>query len=245
VKGTKDILIRDYAPLPIGLTKFVQFVYQPDYLQDGHENSITSPKVFQSLSFIHDRLSSRIILDGGNVVSNSRIALLTEKVFDENPDLTEHELESKLTKLLGVERLLFVPIEPSDDIGHSDGMVRFLDEQTVVVNDYRRMYRTFCFKLESAINKVGLRLTRLPYSPENKRFDGIWSAIGNYVNYLRVGNLIILPAFNRSSDEEARRLMQLWLPNAKVESLECRELARKGGVLNCATWTIQTRSAKK
>ena len=40
VAGTADVWIRDYAPLQIVPSRFVQFRYRPDYLR-GHEHLIT------------------------------------------------------------------------------------------------------------------------------------------------------------------------------------------------------------
>ncbi|HET8829494.1 MAG TPA: hypothetical protein VFM79_09130, partial [Pelobium sp.] len=40
LKSTKDIWCRDYMPLQVGKSKFVQFRYEPSYLED--ESSIRS-----------------------------------------------------------------------------------------------------------------------------------------------------------------------------------------------------------
>ena len=239
VRGTKDIWIRDYAPLQIQRGQFIQFRYHPDYLLDRHEHTITKPSVFRSLPFLRKRRHSRLILDGGNVVATQRTAILTDKIIRENPKLAPSQIQSRLTETLNVERLIVIPKEPYDDIGHADGMVRFLTDDTVVLNDYRKMYPSFAKRLEATLIKAGLHLMRLPYRPELKKRDGIASAVGNYANYLRVGNLVIIPEFGRKQDQEVQRLMAAWLPNAKLETLRCKSLAREGGVLNCVTWTIQ------
>ena len=46
------------------------------------------------------------------------------------------DLTNILIDVLQVNQVIFIPVEPGDDTGHSDGMVRFVDEQTVVANDY-------------------------------------------------------------------------------------------------------------
>ena len=46
-----------------------------------------------------------------------------------------------------MDRLIFIPQEPGDVTGHADGVVRFIDGDSVVVNDYRRVdpeYGDFC-----------------------------------------------------------------------------------------------------
>lgn len=243
--ATKDVWIRDFAPLQIQRRKFVQFRYYPDYLRHSHEKRITKPAVFRSLPFIRQRKYSRLILDGGNVVASERAGILTDKVYRENPKLSRDQIRKRLTELLGIERLIVIPKEPYDDIGHADGMVRFLTDDIVVLNDYRRSGKRFTERLEAALVQAGLQLYRLPYRPELKRRAGIWSAVGNYANFLRVGNLIVIPQFGRKEDEEVLRLMASWLPTATLVPLRCERLAGEGGVLHCVTWTIQTRRATK
>jgi agmatine deiminase len=46
------------------------------------------------------------------------------------------DLPHILTDVLQVTQVVFFPVDPVDDIGHVDGMVRFVDEPTVVANDY-------------------------------------------------------------------------------------------------------------
>ena len=77
-----------------------------------------------------------------------------------------------------------------------------------------------------------------------KQREGIASAVGNYANFLRVGNLVIIPEFDQKEDQAVQRLMASWLPHTKLESLRCETLAGEGGVLNCVTWTIQRRLRK-
>lgn len=245
VDGTRDVWIRDFAPLQIQLRKFVQFRYYPDYLRRNHQKRITKPAVFRSQPFILQRKLSRLILDGGNVVASRRMAILTDKIYRENPTLSREAIRKRLTELLGIERLIVIPKEPYDEIGHADGMVRFLTDDLVVLNDYRVADERYAERLEATLVKAGLGLCRLPYRPELKRYDEIWSAVGNYTNFLRVGNLIVVPQFGRKEDQEVLRLMASWLPTAKLEPLRCERLAREGGVLNCVTWTIQIRSEKK
>ncbi len=239
VPDTADIWIRDAAPVQVGPRESVQFRYWPDYLRDGFEHLITAPEVFQCLELTPATEPSDIVLDGGNVVGITGTAILTEKVFKENPNRSRGEIENELRRLLRVERLIFIPKEPYDPIGHADGMVRFVDDTTVVVNDYTAVDARFGHRLIRILESAGLRVETLPYEPECRRYDGIESAAGNYVNFLRVGNLLIVPSYGTPTDQRAReRLLQL-CPGTIVESLPSLNLAREGGVLQCATWTVQ------
>ncbi len=90
-----------------------------------------------------------IILDGGNVVKHKDKVILTSKVFKENPDYSELNLITKLKNQLQVKQIIIIPQEPKDFVGHADGMVRFIDTDTVLVNQYpqNKTYQDFGYNL--------------------------------------------------------------------------------------------------
>ena len=239
VRDCQDIWIRDAAPVQASTDDFVQFRYWPDYLRGSHEHLVTGPSTFCGLPFLKKVKRSRLIIDGGNIVGTTRTAILTEKVFAENPQRNRSEVEIELRRLLQVERLIFIPKEPYDAIGHSDGMVRFIDEETVVLNDYSGIYPGLSDRLTSSLKRHGLQVALLPYQPEQQKTDGIDSAAGNYVNFLRVGSVFIVPSYGTPADAEGILRLQRLCPQAVVTSIPSLHLAREGGVLQCVTWTIR------
>ncbi len=132
---TKDIWAVDYMPVQIALNNFVQFVYNPDYLQ--------SKKWIKSISNVDSicdkinfkRSKSDIVLDGGNVTKTTDKVIMCDKIFFENPQYSRRQLSNKLREIFEIDKLYFVPQQPKDFTGHADGMVRFLDNNTVIVND--------------------------------------------------------------------------------------------------------------
>jgi agmatine deiminase len=62
-----------------------------------------------------------------------------------------------------------------------------------------------------------------------------------YINYLEVGNLIILPKFEieGNRDQEAFDLFKTLFPNRPVEQVNINSIAEEGGLLNCITWNIK------
>lgn len=241
VSGTADIWIRDAAPVQVVAEEFVQFVYRPDYLRDGYQHLITPPEAFRPLPFIRSVKRSELVIDGGNVVGTAKAVILTDKVFQENPDRSRDEIEVELRRLLRVKQVIFIPKEPYDQIGHSDGMVRFLDESTVIANDYSTVDPEFGHRLRASLERHGLTVEMLPYRPERKRIDGIDSAAGNYVNFLRVGNLILIPSYGTPQDAKAFNTLKRLCPRTTVVAVPSLDLAREGGVLQCVTWTVQTK----
>lgn len=239
ITGPADFWIRDYAPVQVSPPRFIQFRYRPDYLRDSHPELITGPGVLAKLPWLKHCLRSTIGLDGGNIVGTQTRAILTDKIFGENPRRNRTRLRQELKKLLQVERLIVIPTEPFDSIGHADGMVRFLQDDLVAVNDYSECHPRFGERLERVLTRNQLRVVRFPYHPSHEAKDGIESAVGNYVNFLRVRGLTIVPSYRASEDCAALNLLTELLPQDQVMSLPCRELAQEGGVLNCVSWTIR------
>jgi agmatine deiminase len=76
----------------------------------------------------------------------------------------------------------------------------------------------------------------LPYEPEDD--PTLVSAVGLYLNYLEMEQAVIVPVFNLPTDEKAMEILSEIFDHKKVVALECSELARKGGILNCISWNI-------
>jgi len=99
LKATKDIWCRDYMSIQIEKGKFVQFRYEPSYLKNDLELQ-SDPKEVCKANNIRPQFS-KINLDGGNVVNWSDRAIITDRVFDENP-----EYSSKTKLISDIEKLL-------------------------------------------------------------------------------------------------------------------------------------------
>jgi agmatine deiminase len=230
-------------PVQVAEDDFVLFRYRPDYLRDD-EGSVTPDEARSWTPPGGGLRTCDINLDGGNVVVSSTRVVLTDKVYKENPKRDRGRLRAELAGVLRSE-VVIVPKEPYDVIGHSDGVVRFLDEGRVVVNDYSRVDPRYGPRygeqLEEVLKRYRLAVERLPYAPTDEVHDGVPSATGCYVNYLRVGRLVVVPAFDMRQDDLACRTLEQLLPGATVVPLRCEGLAREGGVLNCVAWTVRTR----
>ncbi|GIW80241.1 MAG: hypothetical protein KatS3mg105_2048 [Gemmatales bacterium] len=238
IAGTADVWCRDYMPVQVNDKRFCQFVYQPDYLR-GWEHLIT-PAERCRLAFMSDYQQASIILDGGNVVASRSKAILTDKVFWENKEYKERELRIRLADALEAD-CLFIPWDEQDETGHADGVVRFLSEDRVLMNDYSRVDPEYGHTVSAVLKEAGLEIEMLPMFEDERprKRDGISSAVGIYVNYLRVGNIVILPAYDRPEDDLALEKVSEVLPNATVHQINCCRLAKEGGVLNCVSWTVK------
>jgi agmatine deiminase len=230
-----DIWIRDW-----GFVEDVFFRYAPDYAEGLYSRSavIRARQALVRRRGVHYR-DIPVTLDGGNVIHNGSIAILTEKVLCDNAHLSRGEIESAIVSL-GFERVVFIPVEPGDEIGHSDGMCRFASERVLLVNDYdtaamfsfrRRLRRV----LKNA--KLNAELVPLPWFCRARRFDGVPSAEGCYMNFLRLAQGVIVPGFGNRKDDKAREVLAA-VTEGPVETVAATPLAKLGGVFNCISLTF-------
>lgn len=236
VSGTRDIWVRDFLPVQAATGRFVKFRYDPDYLR-GFGHLRTRDDICGHLPFLRGLRFSPLRLDGGNLVYSRRLVIVTDKIFQENRGRSQATLRADLCAVLGVDRCLVIPAEPGDLFGHADGVVHLLDEETVVASDYTAVDSDYGRRLHATFTGAGLRMEVLPYRPAASVRRGVPSAVGNYVNFARVGRLVLVPAYGFPEDKTVRRRLLALLPNSYVVSVPCRDLARRGGVLHCASWT--------
>ncbi len=238
LKATKDIWCRDYMPIQTGKGKFVQFRYEPSYLKDELEFQSEPKEVCKSNNI--NPIFSKINFDGGNVVNWSDRAIISDRVFDENPEYSsKNKLIAEIEKLLEVE-IIVIPQIKSDMTGHADGMVRFVDRNTLIGNDREQEYKYWKNGINKALKNYGLDYIDIPFL-EHKERNYPYHAIGCYVNYLEVDNLIVIPIFEteKNKDQEVYDKFRMIFPDRKIETINYNEIGFYGGLLNCTTWTIK------
>ncbi len=238
IPGTRDIWCRDYMPIQLDSGRFVQFDYAPDYLRDEYKHLITPPNVARAVLPDHVCESCPIVLDDGNVVRWHDHAIVTDKIYPENPGHGRRKLRTELASRLEVAQLTVIPSEPGDVLGHADGVVRFVDERTVVVNDYRRIDAGYRQRLLACLRRAGLNWIELPCYPVDRGDGDIPPATGVYVNFLQTRGLLAVPVFGLPADEYTIGCLGNLFPEVSIVSVPCQELAREGGALNCISWTI-------
>ena len=227
--GAKDIWARDYMPVKTKSGKYVSFRYEPSYLADDSQLR-TNFKTDIAPHFALPVTYSNINLDGGNVVfSPSKTkAVIAERVFSENPEYDKNTLLLELENLLEAE-IIIIPSLISDMTGHADGVVRFVNENTMIGNasPYKNGYEQ---KVKMSLKKHGVSVIDFPY------FDskGL-SAVGSYLNFLETEKHIFLPIFGSVQDETAIKSAKE-IFEKKIVAVNINGIAKDGGVLNCISW---------
>ena len=242
IKGTNDIWCRDYMPVQTESGKFIQFTYDPSYLKGKKEweESRSDVKKVCKMNGI-DATYSDINLDGGNVLICDKRAIISDRIYTENPNYDKDTLEKKLSELLDCEIIIIPALKSQEEdlTGHADGMVRFVDRNTILGNErLPNEYKYMKDGLQKAIDTYNLTYIDVPFF-EDKDPKYPSSAIGIYVNYLEVNNLIVVPVFNHEEDEKAVDIIQKAFPNKIIETINYDDVAKEGGLLNCTTWVVK------
>ena len=209
--------------------KYVSFRYEPSYLA-GDPQLRTNFKTDIAPHFVLPVTYSNINLDGGNVVfSPSKTkAVITDRVFSENPEYDKNTLLLELEKLLEASVLIISSLK-SDMTGHADGMVRFVDENTIVTNAPLSPFG-FETKVKKSLQNHGIEVLDFPYFDSNGD-----SAIGCYLNFLETEQAIFLPVFSVDTDNKAVQTAKHIFHKAIIP-VNINEIAADGGLLNCISW---------
>ena len=234
----KDIWAKDFMPVQIEKSEYVQFRFYPDYLkpQKYHHLHTDTNIVCSAMKLMPDK--SMVVLDGGNVIRTRDKIILCDKIFIENPQLNESELINELSSLFKTDKIIFIPWDRNDFTGHADGMVRFIDNDTVLINERTNENSVFEKRLRASLKDAGLDIMELPYTPPND--PTFISAKGLHLNYLQMKQAVVVPLFNQGTDDKAVRLFENIFKGQNIATIDCNEIAAEGGVLNCISWNIVT-----
>lgn len=240
LSGTKDIWCRDFMPIQMEEDRFVFYKYTPNYLQDKYGLQLqTNPmEVFQTEAnqlhpFLQSALSLDLVLDGGNVVKCGHKIVMTDKVFVENKDKSATEVQRLLEDTFCCE-VIFIPWDSQGEpYGHSDGIIHYLGDNRVLMTNYPDFDKTLARDYLRILEKH-FDVTTLKYNVKiTDKYS--WS----YINFLQVGNLVLVPQLGIPEDEQALEQISNLMPDCDVIGIPAIEAVRRGGALNCISWNIK------
>ena len=200
--------------------------------------------------------------------------IMCDKVLDENhvneEDFSDWWKRWWERNLNGTEMgLVLLPWDrKTDPIGHADGMVRYIEEGRVLMTNYGDFDKKdqdyhgslFKYKLEEA----GFNVETLSYLDKlnyegDKTFRLLFNHSWCYINYLQVGNRILVPSLGYDTLDQAamrqidhafnakRRIVEIQLIDVDMTTIveDMNSKRNSGGGLNCLTWTIYDKNKKQ
>jgi agmatine/peptidylarginine deiminase len=240
-----DIWVRDFTT--VNPLNPVQFKYTDASMTE--QESIEVQNSFKSLAdrFDIQRETANLFLDGGNIVDNYDGKIITTTRFLEDNNLTVSEAKQELISLLNATAVAI--IEPDDEIlAHSDGMVMWLDEKILLVNDYSEepVFRSLVLEeLRSSFPNTTIIEIPVQYAQNSPgQWDGFESACGINLNSVLTFKNIYVPIFNMSHDQQALNIIRDNTSH-KVISINAEEVCAMGGSVRCLTWQLTGQNAER
>lgn len=252
----EDIWIRDWAPF-IGVDVDGNIVvakmkYAPKYVpkKSAEADNKAGYEIAEYFGYPIQEYEAR--WDGGNLTHNgNNYGIVTEGLLDDKY-MHEQNIWDAITGLQ-LNDLSAIEPEPEDETGHTDGFIRFIDEKTLMIAAYPDKY----YKGEQLISEEELtesrefmdslaeqyaeefNIIRVTNSiPSTLYTEKMPSAVGNYINFLRLGNKVLIPQYGLREDEAAYNEFAKFFGKANVIKIskDINKLADLGGVLNCFSW---------
>jgi agmatine/peptidylarginine deiminase len=256
-----EIWLRDI----LGIVKddyIIKPLYEPTYCNYLIANRNIRQLNNSAIKIAEDYIKMGVIqlplkFDGGNFVANQNFAFITEKILSDNK-LTQNEVVAIVNDALGVIPII-VPLNKGDILGHTDGYLSFLDDNIICITEYPKMEifkddNEYSNALGSICRDLNFRTITLYDRPLNysikcecelqkERNCCTYTANGNYINFLRLNNTIILPEYTLTTLKETvhyNNVNEEILSNLgyQVIKINCDTLAQHGGSLRCLSFTF-------
>ena len=227
--NTKDVWARDYMPA-YSNGHYVSYVYNPDYLQNEKDKKYITDNIAEVFDLSNeDVTSTKLVIDGGNVIVCDDKVIMTDKIFDENSSLSKEEVIAEIERAFSA-KLVVIPWDKEEEFGHADGMVRYVSDNHVLINQYKDIAPEFRQKLIDALSPYFSEISELEYGKASSSQS--WA----HINYLQVDNYIFVPQLGIMTDKLALEQISKVFPTSKVVPVEVKGIVKNGGALNCVSW---------
>ena len=196
-------------------------------------------------------LQTTLILEGGGIeVDGQGTAIITESCVlnpNRNPGVSKAACEAELKRLLGLERIIWLPGISGKDItdGHTDFYARFARPGVVIAgydpdpNSYdHAVTKAHLGVLKAATDANGRRLEVVviagPTAIREKYASDDFAA--GYINFYVCNGAVIAPEFgDAKADLTAATALQRLFPDREIVQINIDGIAAGGGGIHCTT----------
>lgn len=210
-----------------------------------------------------ERVEARpFVLEGGSVHSNGAGTILTTEECllsrGRNPDLSKGEIELRLKKFLGADRVIWLPwgIIGDETNGHVDNMCAFVSQNAVALAwGGGREQAKRCRQNARVLKNAGLKVIKLPLPSKKVRFtaeelNGFTYEDGeiertasdelaaSYVNFYVCNAGVLVPQFGDRRDKSAVKILKKAFKGKQIIPVYTRDILTGGGNIHCLTQQI-------
>lgn len=235
-----DIWLRDFTTVdPFDPVEFV-------YTDASTETRRESIAIQRSFDVFADGLGitrkrTKLVIDGGNIVDNHVGRVVTTTRFMEDNRLNYAEAKKTLADILKAREVAIIPPD-EDTLAHSDGMVMWVDPDTLLVNDYSTVDPELRSRVLDELRQSfpGVKIIEVPVEFDEStpsRWKGFSSACGVNLNSVLTNGYVYVPTFGTNNDD---RVLEVIRSNTdrEVVPVDAREVCAMGGSVRCLTWQV-------
>ncbi|MGH8083560.1 MAG: agmatine deiminase family protein [Lysobacter sp.] len=198
-----------------------------------------------------ERIATRLTLEGSGIeVDGHGTAIITESCVlnrNRNQNLTKSACEAELKRLLGLEKIIWLPGIKGKDItdGHTDFYARFVRPGVVVAG-----FDPDPASFDHAVTKRHLEILRTATDAQGRTLQVVVlrapdtvreeyesdDFAAGYVNFYVCNGAVIAPEFgDRKADAAAKQSLQKLFPKREVVQIAIDGIASGGGGIHCTT----------
>ena len=254
VSPLDDLWMRDTGPVFVVTDKgekgAVQFNFngwgeKQDFDQDAKVAAAVASQAKTKL------INTLLVLEGGGIeVDGHGTAIITESCVlnkNRNPGLSKAQCEAELGRLLGLEKIIWLPGIAGKDItdGHTDFYARFA-KPGVVVAGYDPDPKSY----DHAVTKKHLEILRKATDAQGRKLDVVVMEgpstvrkqyesadfAAGYINFYVCNGAVIAPEFgDATADNAAKSKLQALFPDRDIVQINIDGIAAGGGGIHCTT----------
>lgn len=191
-----------------------------------------------------------LIHTGGNFMTDGLgTGFSSNLIVDENPSLSIANIDTIMSKFMGINRYIKMPTLPYDAIHHIDMHMKLLNEETILMGQYPQgiadgpqIEANLQFVLSNYTSPFGTpyKVVRIPMPPDNGLYPNTNGDYFTYTNSSFINKTIIVPTYNIPQDTTALRIYREALPGYNVVGITSTLSISALGALHCITKEIGT-----
>lgn len=253
VASFNSVWIRDYGPQSIYLhgtneLAFIDWIYNRPRPADNAIPSVMANYLNVPL-YEMTTAPNRLVATGGNFMTDGFDRGFSSKlILTENNTLTEAKIDTIKKHYMGIDPYVKMTVLPYDGIHHIDMHMKLLDEETILVGQYPagisdgpQIEANLNFILQNYQTPYGrpYKVIRIPMpADESGNYPNQYSHYLTYTNATILNNVVLVPIYGLSTDNEALQIYRDAMPGYNVYGINMRNVIPASGAIHCITREI-------